>query len=402
MFYNPEKPRIELPPETKLSFIESQNIKNMKLFMQAPKRSLLPPDDAKEFDLFASNLFRTVDVQDPTGALGLIQKRQRTPWWFKARENQITGSKKANAAGLFGLDGVLSCWRETYDRKNIPKMEEMEKLKMMECCAHGSFSEIDAVASVAAHYGVQHDMMFEECILTPATLRNPIPAEIERIWVEMFKQPWNEKWKKVWLNFLSTSPDIKGFYTKTGLRVVWELKAPYGHRLPACYKYVPYYYYGQCQLHMLAENVDGCYFASWSPEETRVWYVEFSLEYWMEVLPLLMDFHWHGLRGVPPTKLYDAGRTERVKRICSKKSLYLGSIPSVYCVHREDELEYWEGWVTVLQQKLQWPRHLVKTVALYSQLTKQERQLAKNITRFLENLLKDLEISRTIVHYLYL
>ena len=67
MYYEPYATQAKLPKGSELSFIEKLNLKSLKEFFDKPKLPLTTPIGAPEFDLFASNYFRTLDTQDPTG-----------------------------------------------------------------------------------------------------------------------------------------------------------------------------------------------------------------------------------------------------------------------------------------------------------------------------------------------
>lgn len=380
-----------LKDSAKLSFVERLKIQSTKEFFSRDKHSLVVPQGAPTFDLLKSG-FRTLDTQGSD----FIEKRQRTPWWFQARKNKLTGSKIANAMGFFGLDGLIKCLYETYDYGAKMKQDEKEEIKMRECMAWGSCHEIDALASVVKHFTEKYNATFEECILTPATIRPEIQKIMEHSWTKILGQKWTPKWKTEFNQFLATSPDIKGYYLH-GLRMVWELKCKYGTRQPGVYDHVPWYYITQCQLHMLAEKTDGCHFACWSPEETRVWYVKYMLPFWEEGMVLLMHFHYLGLNRIVPTELFDEARTERVKKLCKGQHLYLGSIPSVYSVLREEELEYYELMMTTIEQATHWPRTMARKLVLYCQHTLEVRE---ELNRIIETCPLGEELGQILINYI--
>jgi hypothetical protein len=381
-----------VPSSAKLNFVEKMNKRSMREFFKGKKHSLVVPQSAPTFDLLKSG-YRTLDTQDPR----LLQKRQRTPWWFNARYHKLTGSKLANAMGFFGLDGLIKVLYETYDYGKKVEEDEKEEIKKQECMAWGSCHEIDALATIVKHFSKKYGATFEECILTPATLRPEIQKIVDNAWTEILGQKWTPEWRAIFNNFLATSPDIKGFYLH-GLRMVWELKCKYGPRVPGVYDHVPWYYIPQCQLHMLAEETDGCHFGAWSPTETRLWYVKYSLQFWEEAMPLLMHFHYLGLNRIVPTTLFDEPRTKRAIKFCKQDQLYLGSIPSVYSILREDELEYWEAYITAVQKTTNWPRALARELILYCQQTPEVR---KQLNRLIESCVYGEEFARKLVNYIY-
>jgi len=86
-------------------------------------------------------------------------------------------------------------------------------------------------------------------------------------------------------DWLGCTPD--GF---TADRLV-EAKCPF-YKM---YDDVPAHYMAQVQGQMFIAEMDQCDFFAWSPEEIRIWRVDFSEAYWAMMLPLLCNF-WESVK----------------------------------------------------------------------------------------------------------
>ena len=365
MFYRPDEASVR-----RLDFGTKWKLRSMKDFYSKPPvpLSISPPI----YDIFEKSRYRTLEVQDPKG--GLVTKRQRTEWWHGARNGILTGSKLANAAGLFGLDGMIETWRNTYLHADPPVEEEKAEAKKQECMAWGTYHETDAVATFLHQFGEPYDLVSEECILTPVREHSELRSMIRRIWTEDFGQQWTPEWERLWYyEFLKTSPDLRGFSLLTGKRFVLEIKCKYGLRSPALYAQAPYYYYLQTQVHMLAEGLTSCFLLAWSPKGSKMWNIKQDLTCWATVLPLLMRFHWDGIRKKEPTALYDERRTQKVKELCSQPATLIGAFPSQHALEREDTIQLLEQQVSDLTNLTSLSRNLAKKIVLYDRTP--ERQI---------------------------
>ena len=86
---------------------------------------------------------------------------------------------------------------------------------------------------------------------------------------------------------LGCSPD--GLVGKSGLV---EAKCPF-KQIP--HEEIPAYYMAQMQGQMLITKRVWCDFVSWSPDDTRIWRVDYSHEYVNAMIPLLGDF-WESVQ----------------------------------------------------------------------------------------------------------
>lgn len=167
---------------------------------------------------------------------------QRTEEWHQARKFRLTASDFAAAIGISPYKSRQELWREKTGRK--PPFEGNEATlwgEMNECNAIGAY-EIETGRLIFPSGLVIH------------------PAH----------------------DWLAASPD--GRLLDGGCV---ECKAPFSQR---CHDAVPLHYLSQ--VIAVAECCDApyCDFVSWVPEETRIWRIERSNEYWEWCFPLLQDF----------------------------------------------------------------------------------------------------------------
>jgi putative phage-type endonuclease len=96
-------------------------------------------------------------------------------------------------------------------------------------------------------------------------------------------------------------------------QTITEFKCP----VAGLYDDVPPYYMAQIQGQMGIVLVTDCHFVAWTPDEMRIWRVEFSLDYWNWMRPLLDEF-WNCVqKDIEPGRLKRrpqpvAVKTERI------------------------------------------------------------------------------------------
>ena len=320
-------------------------------------------------------------------------KRQHSEWWFRNRKRRPTGSKQANAAGIFGFKSLLRCWLETYDPKN-PILAKLDQEQDASCpdevaarkekMAWGSDHEIDAVATLVDQMGEAFDLMLCEVTLTA--------VELDVVLIKMVRDTlakirpdlvWDEEREAEWQDAFRSSPDgnirmvleeeraedehddeeegeirdasgprsplpagmDRTIRARQSLRAKLEIKCPYGERQPIQWDAPKYYYYGQVQLHLLTDpSCAFCLFGCWTPESTRVWKIKRDPIYWQLALPLLVHFHQCGIEGQAPTEEWYKTEEANCRKLLDhcKKVVYdaefIGEFPSVYSLHRGDEL----------------------------------------------------------------
>jgi hypothetical protein len=325
----------------KSKWIQDKNESDIRTFFSREKIPLLPLSALSAFDLDSCTRYFSFERQDPSGDLQLINKRQRSPWWFKERLCTLTGSKLVNAMGLFDFDSFLKTWYETYDGTNLI-LDDMTKsqcgdeiTKGEECMAWGTFHEIDALATLVHHLAVENDLEFYETTLT----RISLPKYLVDLIKVTLKKEFNHDWKdeiddEIWSNAFKSSPDCSGKECRTGNVFVAELKCAYGLRFPKTYAEIPYYYYPQVQFHMLTNpKAEYAYFLSWSPTRSKIWRVERDTQFWKIAIPALCYFHKMGLDKVPPSSLMDSRIGKDVKEYCKEQSencIYIGEFDSIF------------------------------------------------------------------------
>jgi hypothetical protein len=188
---------------------------------------------------------------------------------------------------------------------------------------------------------------------------------------------WNEELEKYWQTVLMSSPDgeavmtfsqefldsLDGFdhhqrqqrsdldciVADKPLRCKIELKCPYGERDPNgnLWSKFKYYYYGQCQYHLLTDpKAAFCLSGCWTPATTRLWMIPRNRDYWSLALPFVVYFHRCGqLQIAPSTAFYEkrAGDIATLKAMCDNgvedQAIHLGDYASVYSMYREKQLE---------------------------------------------------------------
>lgn len=178
---------------------------------------------------------------------------QRSPEWFKARTNRVTGSIVGAILGV------------------APYMTRVDAMRMLVRQREGAEREFKG--NIATEWGTNNETgavvefeMEAGLTVTPAPF---VPYE----------------------DWLGASPD--GYTSDDGLL---EVKCPYGlrHDQPP----VPFksaedqpHYYAQMQIQMLCTGRRHTWFYQWTPYDTRTERVEYSQE-WIDVhLPVLAQFH---------------------------------------------------------------------------------------------------------------
>lgn len=333
-------------PTPKSRWLEQKIEADIREFFSREKLPLLSTNKhALQFNLEECPRYYSFERQDPDGKLGLLAKRQRTPWWFDERKNSMTGSKIVKALNFFDIDSMEKTWYETYDPDNPVYLDmlaydaenEQQAAKEAECMEWGTHNEPNALATLIYHLGVKYDLEFYETTLTPI----PITGE-QRFLMEIIKKTlktefnydWVEGDEKIWAKFAKSTPDISGKECRTGILFASELKCAYGLRLPKVYNEIPYYYYLQLQFHMLTNpKIEYGHLVSWSPKTTRIWRVEKDLQACKMALPALVFFHKMGLDKTPPSSTIDDKLIKKIKDYCREQvenAIFLGEFPSVY------------------------------------------------------------------------
>lgn len=81
--------------------------------------------------------------------------------------------------------------------------------------------------------------------------------------------------------------------------LVTEFKCP----VAGIYDDVPAHYMAQIQGQMGIALVTECHFVAWTPDELRIWKVEFSKDYWFWMRPLLDEFWQCVQKDIEPARL---------------------------------------------------------------------------------------------------
>ena len=111
----------------------------------------------------------------------------------------------------------------------------------------------------------------------------------------------NEKQEFIEWEFLGVTPDG---YTSTHYI---EVKCPYSQVIPA---EVPPHYMAQIQVGMQVTGMGQAYLIYWTPEETAIFKVARSAEYWEQIFPLMVAFNECLKAGEPPKR---AGKPKLIK-----------------------------------------------------------------------------------------
>lgn len=167
---------------------------------------------------------------------------QRTEEWFQARKFRLTGSDFAAAMGISPYKSRQALWREKTGREAPFQGNEMT--------LWGETHEPDAINAYEIETG--------NLVLPSGLIVHPVH------------------------DWLAVSPD--GIVPDRGSV---ECKSPFSCKP---HEEVPEHYRPQCIGVAGTSGADWCDFVSWTPEETRIWRVAFSEEYWEWMFPLLKDF----------------------------------------------------------------------------------------------------------------
>ena len=159
------------------------------------------------------------------------------------REGRLTASSFASAMGI-GYSSRQKLWREITGRD--------EKFAGNEATEYGNQHEQDAVNAYEIH---------QSCIVE-------LSGDNQRFFIHPE------------FDWLGCTPD--GF---CGDRVV-EFKCPY-HKM---YDDAPAHYIAQVQGQMAITGYKQADLVAWSPDELKIWRIDFSQDYWDSMLPLLEDF----------------------------------------------------------------------------------------------------------------
>lgn len=92
-------------------------------------------------------------------------------------------------------------------------------------------------------------------------------------------------------------------------RTITEFKCP----VAGLYEDVPAYYMTQIQGQMWIADFDLCHFVAWTPDELRIWQVEYSVDYVRWMYPMLREFWELVLKDVEPARLKRKPKPMEVK-----------------------------------------------------------------------------------------
>lgn len=172
------------------------------------------------------------------------------------REGRLTGSVWAAAMGINPHQSRQALYRQL---KGID-----EPFTGNEATEYGNANEPNAVDAYEAHQGV---------IVQKSGERQAFVIHPEYDW-------------------LGCTPD-----GHTEQRLV-EFKCPY-YKM---YDEPPAYYIAQTIGQMACTGFTECDLAAWSPDELKIWRIEFSAEYWDQMLALLILFWQDVQNGVEPKR----------------------------------------------------------------------------------------------------
>jgi hypothetical protein len=334
------------------TWLEKKHERDRQEFFSRDKIDPYIPKDKPEllFDMTRTPRYKIIEEYDKT----LLAYRQRMERWYKERENKITGSKLVNALGIFGIVGLQIAWYETYDPEN-PKLaalkaleDEVQKEMGAERMAFGTANEIHANATIIKHLGDSWNIELYETPLSPINppehFKESVKSALKRLW----KHEWNEERDApIWVHCFADSPDGKCQFLETGQFFSVEDKTPLGNRDPLPYSCVKYYYYPQCQLHMLTLPIEQqanafCLFCSWSPTLTKVWKVKYDPLFWQLAMPTFLQFRKSGLEKKCPEKLFDEKESAfismYIKKYSQVNSELVGEFPSVFSTEWEEQV----------------------------------------------------------------
>ena len=161
------------------------------------------------------------------------------------REGRLTASSFAAAMGIHPHQSRQKLYRQM---KGIdPKFEGNDATE------YGNANECNAVDAYEAHQGV---------ICSGTGENQAFTVSVDEPWIG------------------ATCDGIV-----EGVRLV-EFKTPY-YKM---YDEAPPYYIPQCMGQMFITGYKQCDLAVWTPEELRIWRIDFSQEYWDVQLALMKDF----------------------------------------------------------------------------------------------------------------
>jgi putative phage-type endonuclease len=192
---------------------------------------------------------------------------QRSPEWFEARKNRVTGSM---VGAILGLD---------------PNTSRAEAMRRMVRAAHGAPSEF--VGNIATNWGQMHEQEAKEAfeyqlseVVAPASfVVHPM------------------------LEWLGASPD--GY---VGEDALLEVKCPFGlrdHAAPVPFKTISdqSHYHAQMQVQMFVTERKRCFFWQWTPHGYDMTVVDYEPDWIAENLPKLQAFYQEFLEEDPEDHL---------------------------------------------------------------------------------------------------
>lgn len=179
---------------------------------------------------------------------------QRSEQWFKARSGKLTGSNVGAALGL-------NPWKTPQDL-----------IRQMVREYHGADSEFQG--NVATEWGTfNEDGATAEFQMETGMLVQPCG---------FFVHP-EHKW-------LGASPD-----GLVGNHALVEVKCPYGLRDKSRPEFKTAeeqpHYYAQMQIEMACTGRNACYFYQWAPQGSKVEEIHYSVQWFEENLPALIEFY---------------------------------------------------------------------------------------------------------------
>lgn len=231
----------------KMGYISDENTNKMEIQQQeAPAPTPAPtPEPEILHDRFFS-------LQDQ----GIKQPEQRSPEWFEARKNKLTGSKLSQFLFIKSQDERVELYEQVFEgRKRAPFTAEQQKW---------------------VQWGCEHEDHALKVMLD--NIPNMLAMEAPMV------QHSTCKW-------IASSPD--GFYELNDAignafeKGCIEIKCP-GKKRKANTK-PTYYYVLQMYLEMACSGNDKVIFCSWGPDACRAWKLHWNDELWGMLCAMMED-----------------------------------------------------------------------------------------------------------------
>lgn len=204
------------------------------------------PCTPTEMSFYHDRFFSLADQQ-------IQEPEQRTPAWFEARKNKLTGSKLASLMFCDSDDDRIRIYEEIFEGRKKEPFPEQAKQYMK----WGQDHEDIALGSILNH--MPNIVAFEAPMVQHSSC-----------------------------NYLAASPDGLFENTDTGEEGIIEIKCPAKKKKASTT--VTYYYVPQMYLEMACAGRRKAMFISWGLDYTRAWQLDWDDDMWQCLCDMIDTF----------------------------------------------------------------------------------------------------------------